>query len=282
MKLLACLDASQYANSVTDHAGWVAAALGGSVELLHVIQRRDVVAKRHDLSGALGLGARSNLMEELVALEEAQSRLAKDQADALLETARARLAEQGVGDVTLVERHGDIVETVIEREADADMVVIGKRGAGADFARGHLGSKIERVVRQSDRPVLVASRAFRPIETAIIAFDGGATSRKAVAMAATSPLFEKVSSHLVMVGSGDDPRGASGLDWACETLGDRLGGCERVPGDVEGGITAEAERVGADLLLMGAYGHSPLRAMIVGSTTTAMMRALAKPLLLFR
>ncbi|MCJ8191664.1 universal stress protein [Sphingomicrobium aestuariivivum] len=281
MKLLACLDASLYANSVTDHTGWVAKGLGGSVELLHVIQRRDVVAKRHDLSGALGLGAKSALMEELVSIEEAQSRLARTQADALLETARARLAEQGVDKVTLLERHGDIVETVIEREAEADMVVIGKRGAGADFARGHLGSKIERVVRQSDKPVLVASRAFQPIETALIAFDGGLTSRKAVAMAATSPLFENVKSHVLMVGHDDD-KGTSGLNWAIETMGERLGGCERVHGDVEGALTAEAKRIDADILLMGAYGHSPLRTMIVGSTTTAMMRALTKPVLLFR
>ncbi|MCJ7420716.1 universal stress protein [Sphingomicrobium astaxanthinifaciens] len=281
MKLLACLDASLYANSVTDHAGWIAKALGGSIELLHVIQRRDVVTKRHDLSGALGLGARSALMKELVSIEETQSRLAKAQADALLDTARARLAEQGVSKVTLLERHGDLVETVIEREAEADMVVIGKRGAGADFARGHLGSKIERVVRQSDKPVLVASRAFSPIDTALIAFDGGLTSRKAVAMAATSPLFEGVKAYVVMVGH-DDAKGASALDWACETLGERLGGCERVHGDVEGALVAEAERIGADILLMGAYGHGPLRTMIVGSTTTAMMRALTKPMLLFR
>ena len=277
MNLLACLDLSPYATSVADHAAWVASACPGKVELLHVIQRRDAVTRRGDLSGALGLGARSNLMEELVSLEESEARLAREQGEALLDTAAARLAEKEVESSTLM-RHGDIVETIVERETDADLLVIGKRGAHADFARGHLGSKVERVVRQSDKPVLVASRDFAPIRTALIAFDGGASARKAVAMAATSPLFEGVTAHVVQVGE----EGRASLDWAGETLGERLGGMESLPGDVEGALTAEAERIGADIALMGAYGHSPLRTLIVGSTTTAMLRALHVPVMLFR
>ncbi len=39
---------------------------------------------------------------------------------------------------------------------------------------------------------------------------------------------------------------------------------------------------GAHMLVMGAYGHSPLRAMIVGSTTTEMVRSCSVPVLLFR
>lgn len=281
MKLLACLDLSAYATSVTDHAAWLAKGLDAEVELLHVIQRSDVVAKRGDLSGALGLGARSSLMEELVAIEEAEARLAREQAEALIDTARSRLEEQGIDRVTALLRHGDIVGTVIEREADADLVVMGKRGAHADFARGHLGSKVERVVRQSDRPVLVASRAFAPVRTALIAFDGGPTARKAVEFAGSSPLFENVALHLVMVAKGDAKQ-QSAMDWARETMGERLERAEMVGGDVEGAIRAQAEEIGADLLVMGAYGHSPLRSMFVGSTTTAMLRALHKPVLLFR
>ncbi|WP_260483502.1 universal stress protein [Sphingomicrobium flavum] len=281
MKLLACLDLSAYATSVTDHTAWLAKGLDAEVELLHIIQRSDVVAKRGDLSGALGLGARSTLMEELVAIEEAEAKLARQQADALIQTASARLADAGVTKVSSLMRHGDIVGTVIEREDDADIVIIGKRGAHADFARGHLGSKVERVVRQSDKPVLVAAREFHPINRALIAFDGGTTARKAVSFAATSPLFEDVQFDLVMVGKADAKQ-ESAMNWAREVMGERLVRAELIGGDVEGAISAEAEAFGADLLLMGAYGHSPLRTMIVGSTTTAMLRALHKPVLLFR
>lgn len=175
--ILAAFDTSAYADSVVDHAAWAASRMGASVELLHVIQRSDAVALRGDLSGAIGLAAKSGLMEELVAINEAQARLARQPGKALLTAADARLRAAGISVVRLTHRHGGVIETIIEREEDADLTVIGKGGEHADFAKGPLGSQLERVVRESVRPVLVASRAFQPIETALIAFDGGASAR---------------------------------------------------------------------------------------------------------
>lgn len=280
-RLLACIDASEYAASVCDHAAWAAARLPASIEVLHVVQRKGAVAARRDLSGAVGLGAKSALMEELTRIDEAEGRLAREQGKLILQAAEARLREAGIEQIALVHRHGGIVETVIEREAEADLVVIGKRGASADFAKGHLGSKVERVVRQSVKPVLVASRAFKPMARALLAFDGGPSARKAVAFAATSPLFDATELHLVIVGAASE-RNRDALRWVQEVLGERAKRAEIVPGEVEPTLSAEAVQCQADILLMGAYGHSPLRSLIVGSTTTAMMRSLALPILLFR
>lgn len=281
LKLLACIDLSQYAHSVCDHAAWIATRLNASVELLHILQRKDAMAARNDLSGTLGLGAKSALMEELVHIEEAEAKLAKEHGRALLVAAEERLRHAGVKDVTALHRHGGIVETIIEREECADLVIIGKRGASAGFASGHLGSKVERVVRQSVRPVLVANRAFKPIERALIAFDGGPSARKAVSFVATSPLFEKIEVKLVMAGAETD-KNRDALRWAAELLGERCKGTDIIAGDVEGTLRSTSEQYRADLIVMGAYGHSPLRTMIIGSTTTAMMRGLALPILLFR
>jgi len=280
MKIIACIDASQYAASVVDHAAWAATRLGATVEVLHVIQRNDAVAARHDLSGAVGLGAKSGLLEELTRIDEAEGRLARERGKLLLQAAEARLKADGLP-VALCHRHGGIVETVIEREADAELVVIGKRGASADFAKGHLGSKVERVVRQSVKPVLVASRAFRPVARALIAFDGGASSRKAVGFAATSPLFEDVELHLVIAGAESD-RTREALRWAREVLGERARRAEIIAGGADEVLIADAAQCGADLVVMGAYGHSPLRALIVGSTTSAVIRGVTLPVLLFR
>jgi nucleotide-binding universal stress UspA family protein len=48
---------------------------------------------------------------------------------------------------------------VADVEGDARVILIGKRGEAADFAKGHLGSNLERIVRASHKPVFVASRA---------------------------------------------------------------------------------------------------------------------------
>ena len=59
----------------------------------------------------------------------------------------AVIAAAGVTNVTARLLIGDILEMAAKSEADAEMIVIGKRGEAADFARGHLGSNLERVVR---------------------------------------------------------------------------------------------------------------------------------------
>lgn len=281
-RILACIDPSTYATSVVDHAAWAADRLGAGIEVLHVIQRKDAVAARHDLSGAVGLGAKSTLLDELTRIDEAEGRLAQEQGRALLASARTHLESLGRSDVTLTHRHGDIVETIVEREAESELVVIGKRGASADFAKGHLGSKVERVVRQSVKPVLVASRAFVRPDAAVIAFDGGASARKAVAYVATSPLFADMALHVVMAGR-DDKEHRDRLSYARELLSGREGAQlvlrEGKPEDV---IAGEVAAAGSQLLVMGAYGHSPLRTLLVGSTTTEMIRSCTIPVLLFR
>jgi len=280
-RLLACIDASPYALSVCDHAAWAAARLGASIELLHVIQRPNRVAAQRDLGGIAGFDASGELLSELARIDDEQRRLAEEQGQVLTAAAARRLQAGGVENVEITQRLGGIVETVIEREEGADLVVIGKRGASADFARGHLGSKVERVVRQSVKPVLVASREFRPIRRALIAFDGGPSARKAVAFAATSPLLEGVELHIVTAGA-DDQRHRDPLRWAREVLADRVKRAEIIGGDPDAAIVADAGQCGADLILMGAYGHSPLRNLFVGSTTTAVMRGVQLPVLLFR
>ena len=215
--ILACIDASLYATSVVEHAAWAAARLNGDIEVLHVIQRKDAVAARHDLSGAVGLGAKSALLEELVRIDESEGKLAQEKGRALLAAAKSHLEELGQSNLMLTHRHGGIVETIIEREEAADLVIIGKRGASADFAKGHLGSKVERVVRQSIRPVLVASRAYIEPKVIILAFDGGSSSRKALGFVATSPLFAGLTLHVVMAGR-EDQMHATHLNWARELL----------------------------------------------------------------
>ena len=68
-KLTAFIDSSNYAESVCDHAAWIAGQLGLSVELVHVLERKQGHHAPADLSGSIGLGARTALLEELAELE---------------------------------------------------------------------------------------------------------------------------------------------------------------------------------------------------------------------
>lgn len=282
-RLLALIDGSVYSRSVCDHAAWAAAQTGASVELLQVLGRRNTSSAPTDLSGSINVDAKEHLLTELANLDQEQARLTQKRARLVLEEAKQRLEQAGVADVTARLRHGDLIENLQEAESDADLVIIGKRGEGADFARLHLGSNLERVVRACHKPVLVTSRAFRPINSLLIAFDGGESAMKAVRHIAHGVLFPGTVCHLLTVGNRTD-QAERHLEDAATML--RKAGYEVEtgirPGQADSVIAAKVEIDRIDLLVMGAYGHSRIRSLIIGSTTSEMIRSCLVPVMLFR
>jgi nucleotide-binding universal stress UspA family protein len=281
-KILAFVDGSLYSASVCDHAAWIAARTGAPVEVLHVLGRREA-SDRHDLSGAVGLGARTALLEELAELDAQRARLVTQRGRAILEDAHAILTKAGVAEITTRLRHGDIVETVADLEPGASMILIGKRGEAADFAKGHLGSNLERIIRATHKPVFVAARAFKPVARVLIAHDGGVSAMKAVEHVARDALFSGLAVDVVAVGA-DTPETRKRLDDARALLkAAGLAGDPRiVPGQPETALGALVDSDGYDLLVMGAYGHSRIRHLIIGSTTSEMIRSCKVPVVLVR
>ena len=281
--ILALVDGSLYGRSVCDHAAWAAGRLAAPVELLHVLGPRLPSTDAPDLSAHLDVEAIGHLLAELAAHDEQAASLAQRRARAILDAARARLAEAGVADVAVRLRQGELVETLAALEPATRLLVVGKRGEAADFARLHLGSNLERILRASQRPVLVAARAFRPIARVVVAFDGGPSAIKAVAHLAGDPLLRGLPIHLLMAGTPSAQAGAR-LAEAEATL--RQAGFDATsatrPGAAEDVITEHVANGAADLLVMGAYGHSRIRTLIIGSTTTTMIRSCLIPVLLFR
>ncbi len=282
-KIVALVDASLYAASVCEHAAWISQRTGAPVELLHVLGRREGAAAPQDLSGSIRLGARTRLLEELAELDTRRARIGNEHGRAILDDARALTEGAGASSVTTRLMHGDLIETVAALQPETRVVLIGKRGEAADFAKGHLGSNLERVVRISQKPVLVASRAFRPIHKVLIAFDGGNSSRKAVDYMSGSPLYRDLALELVTVGAPDADRQAR-LDRAAQVLRDAGLSVEtrRVEGQPDAALKQLVEAERFDMLVMGAYGHSRIRSLMIGSTTTQMIRSCKVPLLLFR
>lgn len=281
-KIVTLVDGSIYSASVCAHAAWIARRTAAPVELIHVLARRET-PDTHDHSGAIALGARTALMEQLAELDAQRARLVSQHGRAILEEAQALLEQAGVSELTTRLRHGELVEALADVEAEAAAIVIGKRGAAADSATGHLGANLERIVRASHRPVFIAARAFRPVSKVLLAHDGGASALKALEHVARNPLFAGLAVHVVTVGSAT-PEVARGLDDARALLGAAGIAAETsvLPGQPETALARLVEEARFDMLVMGAYGHSRIRSLILGSTTTAMIRACKVPVMLLR
>lgn len=282
-RLLALIDGSVYSQSVCDHAAWVAERTNASVDILHILGRRNTSSAPSDLSGSINVDAKEHLLEELANLDQQQAKLSHQRGRVLLDEAKGRLTVAGVTKVTGKLRHGDLIENLQDCESDADLVIIGKRGEGADFAKLHLGSNLERVVRASKKPIMVTSRAFKPVNSLLIAFDGGESAMKAVRHIAHGALFPGTVCHLLTVGNRTDESDRN-LDNAAGIL--RKAGYEveagTRPGQPDKVIANKVEIEKIDLLVMGAYGHSRIRSLIIGSTTSEMIRSCLVPVMLFR
>ena len=200
--ILALIDGSEFSRPVLDLAAWAATRNRAAVRLLHVLPPKSL--PRVDLSGEIGLGARSTLLSELAALDEQRARLAMVRGRAILDDAVAVLKAAGVRSVTAQLRQGDLLESVAGQEAGVSLIVIGKRGESADRAPGHLGSNFERIVRAATLPVLMAPRQMREIRRATIAHDGSPSARRAVERVTRLPAYWGLEIEIVRAGEGAD------------------------------------------------------------------------------
>ena len=279
--IIALIDGSDFLRPVLDLAAWAATRNDAPVHLLHVLPPKG--PPKSDLSGEIGLGARSALLGELSALDEQRAKLALAQGRAVLDDATEILKAAGVTRVTAQLRQGDLLEGLAAQEAGSGLIVVGKRGESADRAPGHLGSNFERIVRASKLPVLMAPRQTREhLRRAILAYDGSPSARRALERVAQLPAYRGLKIEIVRVGDSADARTA--LDEAQVVLA-RAGipaTTRLLHGTPEEAILAHLKDSGADVLVMGAYGHSRIRSLMVGSTTTAMLQKAQVPVLLVR
>ncbi|PKL96872.1 MAG: universal stress protein UspA, partial [Gammaproteobacteria bacterium HGW-Gammaproteobacteria-7] len=189
----------------------------------------------------------------------------------------------GVPNPTSRQRHGELVDTLIEFEHDIRLLVMGRQGEQGDSLGEHIGNHLENVVRTLHRPILVIPSDYTEPQRILVAFDGSGTTRKAVDMVARSPLFRGLPCHVVMVGT-DKAEAHEQLNWARTTLegaGFEVTASLRA-GQVEEVLCGYRTEHAIDLIVMGAYGHSKIREFLVGSTTTKLIRQSKVPLLLLR
>ncbi len=278
--LLLCVDGSAYGIEAAKYTAWLALKADARIIALYVSDLRQfempVVA---DLSGSLGIQPYQGIAAQLQEME-------KEKAAVIERATMDALSAAGAGDrAAFAHKTGLLVDSVDQYRDEVDLVILGKRGENADFDKEHLGSMMERVVRSCHKPVWVTSRAYREINRLIFAYDGGSSCEKALAFLRESEIFKSLELHLVSVPEGKDDAGrAQKLEHAARSLTDAGYAVEAklLEGEVERVIAEYVVKEGMDMLIMGAYGHSRIRYLLIGSTTTEMIRRCQIPVLCFR
>lgn len=284
-KIVACIDGSPAALAVCDAAAWAQQQLSAPLQLLHVLEKTDYPSES-DMSGNIGLGTREHLLEELAELDNQRSRLMLEQGRFMLQEAQKQIEARGVASeqIDRLQRHDNLVDSLQENQADIRLLIMGRQGEAHARAANAVGSHLENVTRTLQQPILMALDGFSAPKRFLMAYDGSATANKALNMVAQSPLLKGVPCHLVMAGkrverqreqlaNAEKMLQGNGFDVTTATFEQE---------EVRPALLNYIKENEIELMVMGAWGHSRIRQLLVGSMTNWMLHNSPVPLLLLR
>ena len=274
--ILVALDGSQHADAALQYALWLAGRERATLVGLHVI---DIVSIEgsffHDVSGSLGF-------EPYLDFAAKMREVLTERGKALLEAFRRRCADRGVPCDTALPM-GIIANEICDHARTADLVVVGHRGINEQFSTGLLGGTTESVTRKSPRPVLVSPMKFVEVRKPLVAYDG--SPRAGLALHLAAEVASALGLPLTVLHVDREGRDVDTvLDEARRYLEryDVALDCERAAGSPHQRIVEFIADRGHDLLIIGAYGHSRIIEMVLGSTTEFVLRNSHCPVLLAR
>lgn len=279
--ILICTDGSNYSQEACRYGAWLSQQNNAAISVLYVTDLRQFeVPAVADFSGSLGIQPFEGMIEQLKEVEEIKSNFVKEQAFKVL-------ADNGIKAERITFHHetGLLVDVISDYADMADLVLLGKRGENANFASEHLGSMLERVLRSIDEPCLVTNREFKAFDKVAIAYDGSPSCEKALDYLGAQEIFNDLDLHLIVCVEGHKEDQATQRLEAGEAKLHKVGvypTCQVLNGEVETAIADYVKHNAIDLLVLGAYGHSRIRDLLIGSTTTELLRSCHVPVLCFR
>jgi nucleotide-binding universal stress UspA family protein len=273
-KILVPTDGSETANVGVRYAVALAQRSGASVRGLHVVDVKLLEGPfLRDLSASLGTAPYVNYQGNITLILEERGKAA-------LDVFRGICEQAGVACDT-EQCTGVVAHEIAEQSELADLVVMGRTGEHGPWLEGLLGSTTEAVVRRAQAPVLVTGTDTLKGERLLTAYDGSEHAKSALRLAAQWASQWQAPLHVLSIGG----------DIAAERIaeaGNYLNAysIEVTPvqkqGDPSENIVAYARESGADLLIMGAYGHSKVREWVLGSRTSYALNHAPCPVLLVR
>ena len=282
-KIIAAIDCSIYANNVCQASAWASKETGQEIAILHVIEPSLTYKNNDNLSGAIGLGAKVDLLKELGEIDEAQGKIEMKKGQIIIDHATAKFKELGIKKVDILHRRDSLDGAIKDLGDEVTIIVMGKYGEHSNSDANHLGSNVERVIRSSKKPVLIAADKVPIIKNFLLAYDGNEGSKKALDFIINSPLLKQSHCHLLNVGENNS-KNQEIINQAKIKLQDSSFKVTDQIIDSKSANKTILEYVNnnqKDLLAMGAYKNSQLFNLILGSTTATIIHKAEIPLLVF-
>jgi nucleotide-binding universal stress UspA family protein len=253
---------------VRDFAFWLAQAEGSGIHALAIIDIKAFeIPVLGTTDGFIPTMVTPPLQESQTLLDE-MSAAARERLDQLASECKSRKIS-----CSTEIRTGMPGEVVARAAVAHDIVIMARsgytRGSGAE---GRLDPMVSQVLRDSIRPVLVVGKALGEggaVNRLLVAYDGSVHAGRALLIAGELGARAGVHTKLITIAPSED-MGMETMAPAETYLGNHGVTLEKqviVGGKPSDMICELVASAGADILIMGAFGHGPIREMLFGSTT---------------
>jgi nucleotide-binding universal stress UspA family protein len=178
------------------------------------------------------------------------------------------------------EEAGYAPDLVARRARFFDLVVLGRSERVADQAHS---DAVEQTLMHSGRPVLLAPAEVPAVFAETIAIGWNGSPQAVRVIAATLPLLAAAKSLTIIgIGESHDESATSLIDYlGWHGIAAKHHGVPPVTGVGAGEqLLSTARDDGADLLIMGGYGHRPWREFLFGGATREIVGVSLLPILL--
>lgn len=190
-----------------------------------------------------------------------------------LEHLQAAAAADGVA-VTTAEVERDPLELLTAEASRHDLIVIGRDTSFRPGSGEGVSGLVKALLRDAPRPILAVSDTAAIADRPFIAFDGSVPASRAMHLMALLGLAQSRKVQVLSINS--EIRAAEALAERAAALLRSHGGNVTAFGiaseaDPEEMILSHARTFGADMVVMGAYGHGGLRDVLFGSCTRRLL-----------
>ncbi|NPA53905.1 MAG: universal stress protein [Aquificae bacterium] len=277
-RILVGIDGSKASWVAADYGIYFSKKLKRPVIGVHIVDIRLLETPfLEDLAGALGFTAYADITPKLKEVLDERGR-------ALLDAFAKKCREEG-GDCSIVQAFGIVANELVDMADPDDLIIVGKKGVHNKFAPLFLGSTAEAVARKSKCPVMITTNKFKEIKHIILAFDGREKSihaAKYLNSFARDLGIEEIT--VISVLEEKSREREKHIEELLDTYLEIDFVLKFLYGYPEEEISSyiKENKEKYELIVMGAFGESRVKELVLGSTTSFIIQHSPIPVLLVK
>lgn len=282
--ILSCISNLPLTQSVSDYSSWLTKNTEHRLKLLHTI----IPLTKHqnaNLSGSIGISAKSKLLEELIEKEHKENKERLQKGKDLLQNSVLIAKKHEVKEIETCLRKGHLIETLKDFEHETAITVIGRYGQGSNQSnnKSTLGLHVEKIIKSINSPILVVAGEFKLPENLMVLYNNSSSSRKVLQLIVNNGAFKDVKIHVININKNKD-KSEKILELASNYLTRKKHPheCHSLNGEPLEMAAKYSRESDIDMIVMGAYGHNSLLSKLFGSFTNQVLKECHKPILLVR